>query len=472
MDQDCSEEYNSIGFKYLTIPVELLVCENLNPTDYIVFAIISKHDRERGCFAKNEYLCRFIGIADRTISESISRLIENGFIYRIGKDNRKRTLKVCKDITMKYEDKVQSYYEKCFSKNTQVNPAEKCGINPQNTADRITNNRKTAFSLKKTDNNSVENEPEKNEEQDTTSPASKRSVREVAKEERHKSKASPMIESLLDYYASKGFARHRQGSNVYDKSVYAVQCLLKGNMFLNDPILSKKNKAYTFAQIKQSIDNFAKAAFDLAYMPSMMGVKTTYQKTALVDFILNTFADRDDQRSKFLLYLDSEPKKVEKRIKSVEDKHPEVTKEIIKWFKHLSNTVNPKFTSEEQNQFVLASRRLMMFYEENKSKIKWGVYSHSLDSDAQRIAYLLKDTVEIYQKKKNYEKDFPIHWLSASFVYDELMPQMMKENDMLKKVVPVARKQMSTEIFKPKFNGKTLQEHMDDIHEAESRHGS
>lgn len=78
-------------FKGIWIPKEIWLNNNLNAIDKILLAEIDSLDiGEDGCYASNEYLADFCGCNQKTISRSISKLKECGYIEIASFDGRHR----------------------------------------------------------------------------------------------------------------------------------------------------------------------------------------------------------------------------------------------------------------------------------------------------------------------------------------------------------------------------------------------
>ncbi|MCM1497246.1 MAG: helix-turn-helix domain-containing protein [Clostridium sp.] len=79
-------------FKGIWIPKEIYLCKELNWTDKIILLEIDSLDNEDHCFAGNEYFADFLGISVVSVSRSINKLINLGFISVVSFDGRIRTL--------------------------------------------------------------------------------------------------------------------------------------------------------------------------------------------------------------------------------------------------------------------------------------------------------------------------------------------------------------------------------------------
>ena len=83
------------GFKGIWIPAEIWLDERLTALDKMILAEITSLDTGEGCYASNKYLAEFCGSKENTISISISKLKEIGYLKQISFDGRQRVLKSC-----------------------------------------------------------------------------------------------------------------------------------------------------------------------------------------------------------------------------------------------------------------------------------------------------------------------------------------------------------------------------------------
>ena len=83
------------GFKGIWIPAEVWLDERLTALDKIILAEINSLDTDEGCFASNKYIAEFCGTKENTVSLSISKLKELGYIEQVKFDGRQRVLKSC-----------------------------------------------------------------------------------------------------------------------------------------------------------------------------------------------------------------------------------------------------------------------------------------------------------------------------------------------------------------------------------------
>ena len=117
-------------FLGIWIPKDIYLNKDLSWTDKILVIEILSLDNERGCFASNDYFAEFLGVTKTTISTSISKLKDLGFIEQISFNGRTRILKaVYKKIenlpTRKLKGRLQ---ENLKHNNTISKPSNKTSI--------------------------------------------------------------------------------------------------------------------------------------------------------------------------------------------------------------------------------------------------------------------------------------------------------------------------------------------------------
>ncbi len=81
------------SFKGIWIPAEIWLCNELSIMDVILLSEIDSLDKEKGCFASNGYLSKFLGISKINVSKHIKKLKTLGLIYQESFDGRKRILR-------------------------------------------------------------------------------------------------------------------------------------------------------------------------------------------------------------------------------------------------------------------------------------------------------------------------------------------------------------------------------------------
>lgn len=90
-------ESNTVSrdFKGIWIPREIWLAKGLLPMEKMLWAEIhSLYDRQRGgCFATNEYLCKFLNVKERHLQSMLANLKARKWLIQVSFDGRTRVLK-------------------------------------------------------------------------------------------------------------------------------------------------------------------------------------------------------------------------------------------------------------------------------------------------------------------------------------------------------------------------------------------
>ena len=86
-------ETYSRDFKGVWLPKEIWLAEDLSAIDKIILTEIDSLDNENHCIAGNEYFAKFCQCSEVTVSRSIAKLINLGYISKVSFDGRIRKLK-------------------------------------------------------------------------------------------------------------------------------------------------------------------------------------------------------------------------------------------------------------------------------------------------------------------------------------------------------------------------------------------
>jgi len=95
-------------FKGVWIPRELYLNDDLNWTEKILLIEIDSLDNEKGCFASNKYFANFLSKSEVYISNCISKLKKEGYIYQESFDGRTRILR--SNLSFKLKNKSDLNY--------------------------------------------------------------------------------------------------------------------------------------------------------------------------------------------------------------------------------------------------------------------------------------------------------------------------------------------------------------------------
>ncbi len=85
----------SRDFKGIWIPKQIWTDKRLSYFEKCLLSEIHSLDGENGCFASNQYFCKFFDERERKIQQGISKLKELGYVYLHNFDGRTRVLKTC-----------------------------------------------------------------------------------------------------------------------------------------------------------------------------------------------------------------------------------------------------------------------------------------------------------------------------------------------------------------------------------------
>lgn len=85
-------ENQNRDFKGIWIPKYIYLSKELNWTDKILLIEINSLDNENHCTASNAYFAEFLGTSERSISRSINKLIQLGYVKMINFNGRQRAL--------------------------------------------------------------------------------------------------------------------------------------------------------------------------------------------------------------------------------------------------------------------------------------------------------------------------------------------------------------------------------------------
>lgn len=85
-------ENQNRDFKGIWIPKDIYLSKELSWTDKLIFIEINSLDNEDHCVASNAYFSNFLGISERSVSRSISKLIQLGYVKVINFNGKQRAL--------------------------------------------------------------------------------------------------------------------------------------------------------------------------------------------------------------------------------------------------------------------------------------------------------------------------------------------------------------------------------------------
>lgn len=174
-------------FKGVWIPKDIWLCKELSALDRVMLAEISSLDgEEHHCTASNEYFSEFCGVGIATITRSISRLRDLGYIEISMAEGRYRIISVLDDCPGIRNEHHQNDYP---NQNDEAAQSKRLAIN-------IDNNKKEELP----NGNSKKEKPNSTNSSRFTPPT----VEEVSAYCKERSNGIDP-EHFIDFYASKGW---------------------------------------------------------------------------------------------------------------------------------------------------------------------------------------------------------------------------------------------------------------------------
>lgn len=125
---------NERVFEGVWIDKDIWLDKRLSALEKVIYVEIRSLDNEKHCTAGNEYLAEFCGCSIRKITNAISKLIELGYIEKLGFDGKIRTLCVADS------QKVPSRIEKSARQTGKKCQADWQKVPTNNIYNNITNN--------------------------------------------------------------------------------------------------------------------------------------------------------------------------------------------------------------------------------------------------------------------------------------------------------------------------------------------
>jgi hypothetical protein len=81
MENEYIDKHQKFGLPGIWIPSEVLLNTKLTSTEKLLFGIIANLAKsDTGCFARNQFLAKLMGLKNQSITNGISNLRENGYI--------------------------------------------------------------------------------------------------------------------------------------------------------------------------------------------------------------------------------------------------------------------------------------------------------------------------------------------------------------------------------------------------------
>lgn len=244
------------------------------------------------------------------------------------------------------------------------------------------------------------------------------------------------IDIILDYWRSKGLTVHREGTKSYALLIDRIKSLLKGTLFNSFIDKSNHNRKFSTAEIKRSIDNYCLAAYNSDYEPTN---KTFLQELRFVDFfITDKPCSTEKRKSVFLQFLLERPRQTsQSKIYGAKDEYPHASKIITDWYKKtFGNRDGGKYTLQNRNDIVYATKEIAKFYEKNKSALKidnWKTMYSQTDPIAFLAVQLTRTMDKILREHDIMFSSFTTSWLKSEKTFNERFPSFLYQESMMKR---------------------------------------
>lgn len=393
------------GFGGLYIPIELISDERLNWTDRPLFAVIKLFDMKNHCFASNQYLARILNLSEITISNSINRLIEFGYVEKVSFDGRRRVIKINDSYLNSRKESVDDYYTNLksdlknfkgrlkadFKADLKLPLSRIEDIEPIEDIENKSVNTKTVFTDYVT--TGQENFNNKNGFNIPITPIFRKNKSPIIIEPKYKLQYRREVMDIILYWNNSPGLPHIQlppivngiyatPTKTFTSVVSIISKVLDGNYFTAFGLGAEESRPYSKEEIISVIDKYKLAATNPSYYPFE---KRFFRSIGLSSFFYNSFSLKE--QSQFLRYLKEEPKLILSTIKEEPEKNKNLTIWLKEAYNKKVNLTDRKFSKLEEMKFV-------------------------------KGANLLHDTIEIIQKKLNMMTR-PIEW--AYYTIDALV---------------------------------------------------
>jgi hypothetical protein len=175
------------------------------------------------------------------------------------------------------------------------------------------------------------------------------------------------VQPYLDHWFIRDLRVPGEETKQFSKDIEALKRLLTGKFFEDKAIPHKYwSKSFSLTEWKLSVDRFAMIARNPDYLPTDKGFLS---KFTISDFLYNAYS-KGGPHSFFLEMLDREPK----RIKRLEDDHPEITERFKflynEYRKEVHNDYGYRPDTQDNEKFAQATKRTVQLFEGLKKDIK------------------------------------------------------------------------------------------------------
>ena len=395
-DETMEIEQIEFSLKYVKMEPELFLNPKLNKTDCLVFCMIEFKDGENHCWASNKYIADFLDVSSTTVSTSISRLKDEGYIREVSFDGRKRVLKINPD------------YKKL--KNEHI----------RNLNDRIKDY------LYITKNRLKDNSKKENKDTNVSLPVGNGqafSDKSGDKEKSYKvdmTAYSPDVQNLYDLWRNLGspIKQHRNGS----KTNHDAICALKKAVKLHDPD-KIANAMLLYHKIISSAQDYK---LSMRAPGHLIGLNEFFRFS---DFTRSRIDKKNcaydiqswfDECMKGEVYIDRIYAK-----HKVENTDPEITTQLKKYWKTYISKEVPQSPGDE-DCFRLAATKFRKFIKKNRNNVALhdNIDINNLPRDSK---YLYEAIIE---KTDNLKIVTPA-WLCSDVMFKKRFPSYLYHQGMM-----------------------------------------
>lgn len=386
------EDNGKERIKGIWLPGEVAFNKELSIIDrFIWWIIFSLDNSETHCYASNEYIANRLGLkSPQTISNSIARLKELGYIKEVSFNGRKRVIKIDNSYMERYEYLIIDYnrdYSLHIIKNIININKNISNISSSKEEEgkqaclsiipKLINRKKLRIAL-----------------QEMTNPITDRKVQKA-----------------IEYWNSKGkpFPHHTIQNSKIIKSI---------NRKLRKKI---KRDSLSLSKIVKTIDLY----YELITSP-LTTVKKVYNMSQFLMFDPYQVPrqKKETVNSWFDECLKGKDYLFKKYARYVKNNHPELTEKIWDIWKKKSLYVNNKDPAYMENNFRIAADKIVRFLGENSG---WLVISRMDKNPLMFVNHIFNAAMSGGDVKKMRPGS-----ISNDYFFSEILPAYLKQNGFMK----------------------------------------
>lgn len=224
------------------------------------------------------------------------------------------------------------------------------------------------------------------------------------------------VNTILALWEGLGLKTPNNTTKTHEKNIVDLKKLLSGKLSSKEGILDKK---YSKEEVLESIKNFALSATNLDYAP----VKKDYlQNLYLHQFLYNSFSTNGD-KSLFLKYLENPPSPLTRPVKKIPVRDESIYKIIKEWYnKSVLGGIDLEFSPQDNNNFIVASNKVLEFFNKHKSKLNMGIQKTPV-----AFAKIFCEAMEANSYGGNIEP----YWLQLDKAFTITLPKYLNSKGML-----------------------------------------